>query len=329
MAKRLKFKNNTRRWLPLAVMGYMVLALSWWAVLLYRKISETYQIQLSLLKDSAPTLSGSPSELTADYQRDLFMVFGEGIVFIIILALGLYLINKAYFKEIDVAYQKRNFLLSITHELKSPLAGIKLAFQTLNKHNLESKQKKELIDAALDENSRLEKLVNNLLLAAKFEKDYFVEREKVELNAALQQISENFRIKYPDFQFNFSSTKPLYATLDPEGLKSIVYNLIENAIKYSKHNKIIDIEAKESNGVLIISVRDQGIGIPKSERENVFTQFYRIGSEETRETKGTGLGLYIVKKIVEAHNGSIQILENQPNGSIFRIKLPIKINGDN
>ncbi len=301
----------------------MALALGWWTILLYQKVSDSYEIKSSILDASDPSYAIAYDQLAQEHQRELFMIIGEGIVFVIILGLGLYLINRAYRKEIAIAYQKRNFLLSITHELKSPLAGVKLAFETLKKHKLEKNQEIELIDAAIDENSRLNKLVNNLLLAAKVENEYFVEKELIHLNAVIEEIIETYQFKYPEFKFEFSPSELPAILFDREGVYSIIHNLIDNSIKYSLDKKEIQISTQFHNHNIELQVADQGIGIPEHEQKHVFEQFYRVGSEDTRSASGTGLGLYIVQKIVKAHRGIIQILNNKPKGSIFKIKLPI------
>jgi signal transduction histidine kinase len=301
----------------------MALALGWWTILLYQKVSNSYEIQTSVLDKSAPSYAEDLAQHAQEYQRELVMIIGEGIVFVIILGLGLYLINRAYHKEIEVAYQKRNFLLSITHELKSPLAGIKLAFETLKKHKLEKNKEIELIDAAIDENNRLNKLVNNLLLAAKVEKEYFVEKELIHFNAVIEEVIESYQFKYPDFKFKFIPSELPAILFDREGVYSIIHNLIDNSIKYSIDKKEIEISTRMHNHNIELQVADQGIGIPENEHNHVFEQFYRVGSEDTRTAIGTGLGLYIVQKIVRAHKGIIQIFSNKPNGSIFKIKLPI------
>ncbi len=111
---------------------------------------------------------------------------------------------------------------------------------------------------------------------------------------------------------------------DPVGLTSVVTNLVENAVKYSDPGEHIKIELEKTNNNIFITVADTGQGIAERERENVFRKFYRVGNEETRSAKGTGLGLYIVKQIVEQHEGKISVIDNKPQGSVFRVEMPLK-----
>jgi len=103
----------------------------------------------------------------------------------------------------------------------------------------------------------------------------------------------------------------------------VIYNLIENAIKYSAADAEITVALTGDEKNAYLSVKDTGIGIPGSEKSRIFERFYRIGTEETRKTKGTGLGLFIVKHVVEMHKGSIQVKNNSPKGSIFEVSIPV------
>ena len=310
-------KTNPSRWLPIAVMGYMALAIGWWSILLYRTLTDNFNLQMEKV----------PNDRAADlieeaYQRELFMIIGEGMVFILILGIGLYLINKSYFKELEIALQKRNFLLSVSHELKSPIAGIKLALQTLQKRKLDDKHKDQLLDTAIDENDRLNHLVDNLLLAAKIDKNYFREKEIISLDEEIQKASRKYVSKYPNLNLKVSGDPVPELKFNRHGMESILSNLIENGIKYSSDDPIISIHLDQEQEFIRISIADEGIGVPQKEKKKIFEQFYRVGSEETRKTKGTGLGLYIVKKILDAHNGDINVKDNEPKGTIFEIIIP-------
>jgi signal transduction histidine kinase len=106
------------------------------------------------------------------------------------------------------------------------------------------------------------------------------------------------------------------------GYTSVLINLIENAIKYSDENSEVTIVLSDDETNIFLEVKDKGYGIPKEEKEKVFDKFYRVGNEDTRKSKGTGLGLYIVKRFVEIYNGTVELTDNIPNGSIFKITFP-------
>ena len=117
--------------------------------------------------------------------------------------------------------------------------------------------------------------------------------------------------------------KDIYIYGDRFSFSSVIYNLIENAIKYSAADAEITVALTGDEKNAYLSVKDTGIGIPGTEKSRIFERFYRIGTEETRKTKGTGLGLFIVKHVVEMHKGSIQVKNNSPKGSIFEVSIPV------
>jgi len=114
----------------------------------------------------------------------------------------------------------------------------------------------------------------------------------------------------------------LQITLDEQGITSVVRNLIENAIKYSPLSSLVEVNIQLKKNKLVYDVKDQGIGIDKREKEKIADKFYRVEAEKTRSYKGTGLGLYIVKEIVKMHEGTMQVIDNEPKGSVFRIIIP-------
>ena len=115
-----------------------------------------------------------------------------------------------------------------------------------------------------------------------------------------------------------------FIVADPTAITTIAFNLLENAVKYSPPGEAeVQIIVRQKRGRVFFKVADKGIGIPDEDKGRIFEKFYRIGSEDTRKTKGTGLGLYIVKQIVKAHNGSIVVRNNVPSGSVFEITLPV------
>ena len=110
---------------------------------------------------------------------------------------------------------------------------------------------------------------------------------------------------------------------DKQALSLLILNLLENAEKYSPVQSVISLSLKKKNGKIQLAVADQGVGIPDTEKANIFKKFYRIGNEETRSTKGTGLGLFLVKQIADHHQGTIAVLNNRPKGSIFTLEFPV------
>lgn len=262
-------------------------------------------------------------KLQKSKKTKMYMVVGEGTIFLLLLLYGINLIRKANKKEHEYLDQKNNFLLSITHELKTPLATTKLQLQTLKKHQLSAEKQQELIDIALNQNERLNSLIDNVLLATRMqENEYQMHKEKVDLSDMVTKIaSVNYREAIDSGNLKLNIQPSVNCLIDKLAFPSILMNLVDNAFKYSGELTDVGINLKVKDDLIVIEVSDRGIGIKASEKEKIFDQFYRSGSEETRKTKGTGLGLFIVKYLVEKHGGSISVKDNSPSGSVFQIQL--------
>lgn len=282
--------------------------------------------EINLLKGESPEeviLKGN--ELNETLHKRWLMITGEGIVFISLLVIGIYQVRKTFKKEEALTLQQKNFLLSVTHELKSPIASAKLQLQTLLKHELNREKQKEIITNAVKDTDRLNTLVENILLAAKIENSvYVLEKEKCNLSEYLVDLikSVDHALSHKQ-QIKLEIQSDIHLYLDKNSFPSIVFNLLENAIKYSPENSIITVKLEQQSNKIKLSVIDQGVGVAEAEKQNVFRKFYRIGSEETRKTKGTGLGLFIVDYLVKQHNGSVLIKDNQPKGSIFEVVFSV------
>ncbi len=313
----------------------MLIAIAWWSILLFKMNRDVLQarsrenrilmIADGVIKSDVEFMATDFYKgLLTEYKRQERMILGESIFFVISLIIGVYLINRGYNKEIDAAQQRRNFLLSITHELKSPIASIKLVLETFIKRELSATHINKFSNNALKETERLNVLVNDLLLAARVETAYTPHLEKINLIQFLGEIIERLQNKYPAIAFGFRKPeKEIIIQGDKTGLTSVAVNLLENAVKYSAENPKVSIVVRQDGKAnLRLEFADNGIGIPDKEKSKIFERFYRVGNEDTRRTKGTGLGLYIVNQIVLAHNGTIEVLNNRPKGTIFSISLP-------
>jgi K+-sensing histidine kinase KdpD len=249
------------------------------------------------------------------------MISSEGAVFIFLLLLGGYQIRKTLKKEAALAQQQKNFILSVTHELKSPIASTKLQLQTLQKHELSRDRQQEILGNAISDTDRLNNLVENILLAAKIENSVFI-LHKEDYNLS-EYLTEGLKQTISSFNYNqkvvLDIDPGIHLHIDRTTFPSIVLNLFENAVKYSPQDSTIRISLKKQNGKVVLAVADEGSGISAAEKKNIFGKFYRVGNEDIRKTKGTGLGLYIVDYLVEQHNGTISVKDNQPKGSVFEV----------
>lgn len=306
---------------------YILFQFSWWAYLLIDLNKEVIQNQYrisELIHNDQIILKKEKEVNDQDLKKRMLMVFGEGTVFLFLLIFGIQKTKSAFRKEFALAKQQKNFLLSITHEFKSPLAAIKLNLQTIQKRDLERGKQQEVIKRALLETERINLLVENALFASRLENNNFeLHFETIDLSEFFQHlIQEYIERQDHDHQFKEIILPGVFITGDKMALSSMLFNLLENAEKYSPDNTEIEISLSRHLHEAIITIRDQGIGIDEAERTRIFEKFYRVGNEDTRRTKGTGLGLFIVQHIVNLHKGTIKVRGNHPNGSIFEIRIP-------
>ncbi|MGN6396345.1 MAG: sensor histidine kinase [Mucilaginibacter sp.] len=254
---------------------------------------------------------------------DIGMIMGEGSVFIFVFFVGAYSMHRSINRERKLQEQKKNFLLSVTHELKSPLASIKILLQTIQKRDLTKEQVLDFIGKSLRDIERLDDMVENMLLASKIDNhSYNFPKDKFNLSVLVDSIVNRLQITKCEGtqQIIDAEIEPkIEITGDKFALTSVVTNLIENAIKYSGPCETVDVKLFSRDEKIYLEVADHGIGIADHEKIRIFERFYRVGSEETRNTKGTGLGLYIVKEVLDKHQASIKVKDNRPVGSIFEV----------
>jgi signal transduction histidine kinase len=314
------------KFLSYGVMVYMLMALIWWTILLSRNNNKLYEKNKEIIALTENRRKIDVEDKTyKDFLRNKYMILGEGMVFGISLILGLWFIQKAYTKELNSTANQKNFLLSITHELKSPIAAINLISETLLKRKLPEEKVIDLQKSILSESKRLEKLIDNLLLATKIDSGYQYQFEECNLNKMLEKSIKRIQVQNTEVSIKLAMPEhPVLIKADKESIYSVINNLLENSVKYTKNHPIIQITMNLKKDLIVLIVADNGIGIPDNEKTKVLEQFYRIGNEDTRQTKGTGLGLYIVNKIVAAHQGKLSIQDNKPIGTAITLSLPFK-----
>ena len=314
--------TNKNNWLFYGLAVYVIVQFLWWEVLLARQSKELAEEQkkISALHFSDKALLEENFKLIESKKNhQLWMHIGEGTVFLIFLSMGVLKINNTRKKENELNRLQSNFLLSVTHELKSPLASVKLQLQTLQKHNLEESIRNKLLQKALADNERLLRMIDNVLLASKAENENnILHLQSINLSEALSKLVEQ-SFDENKTRIKIKATETVFVEADEQFISIIFSNLIENALKYSAINTPVEITIQHKNSKAIVSIKDEGTGIADAEKGNVFTKFYRIGNEETRSTKGTGLGLFITKNLCDLHNIQITISDNKPMGSIFTL----------
>ena len=261
------------------------------------------------------------SLLIAERPEKKTMILSEGAVFLLIFISGAYYLQITIKKERKLHDQQKNFLLSVTHELKSPLASIKLYIQTILKRELDRVKIEAFLKNSLKDIERLDDLVENMLIATRIEsRSYSFPKEHFDLSELVSKVAERLQIHTCSTQTIKCNIEPgIYLTGDKFALTLAVSNLIENAVKYSPPCEEIVVELQRESNFIRFSVADKGIGISDEEKLRIFDKFYRVGSEDTRKTKGTGLGLYIVKQVLDNHQAHIKVKNNRSAGSIFEV----------
>ena len=303
------------------LLTYIIAALIWWFIALSSQNQMMTDYKLNELNPAKPDDQQEISKIKDEKRRKTAQYIGEGATFFLLIVVGAVVVFRAVRRQFKQSQQQQNFMMALTHELKTPIAVAKLNLETLQKHKLSEEQQQQLISTTLQEAGRLNTLCNNLLLSSKIEAgDYMLTTEKIDLAELVTESVNDFKMRYPKRNIHLSLSNDIYLTGDRLLLQMAVNNLLDNAIKYSGKEGKIDVELKENDTIKLL-IKDEGKGIPDDEKENIFKKFYRIGNLYTKEAKGTGLGLYLTKKIVEQHNGNIIVTDNDLHGSIFEIKL--------
>jgi len=257
-----------------------------------------------------------------EHEKNLFKYIGEGSTFLVLILIGAGFVYRSVRRQFLLQQQQQNFMMAITHELKTPISVARLNLETIQKHNLDPEKKKKLIRMTLDETERLNTLTTNILISSQLEAEgYRVAKDELDLSDLFKDCIRNFMQRYPERQFVGTIRPDMDVKGDPLLLQLMINNLLENAIKYSSKETPITCLLNDHNDKIELYVIDEGHGIPDREKKNVFKKFYRLGDETTRKAPGTGLGLYLCKKIAEDHNADISVTDNLPHGSNFIVSF--------
>lgn len=270
-----------------------------------RKLAEQYRPELVPTHINWPVLAG-------------------GIIMLAFVLCGLYVIFIYWRRQSRLYAEQKTFIAQITHELKSPLASIRLHLETIRLRNPPPDKMERFLDTMLVDTERLNTLISNFLMAAKLEqRPANAGLTQIDFSAFVQKFVQDFELHLPEGNSLTTRIEPgIFAKVDIEGMEMVLRNLLENAFLYSPASPEVQVDLCKSGKNFILSVSDNGRGVEMKERNNIFRMFYRVrNSGET--IRGTGLGLYIVKSIVKRHKGSIKVQSEGPGrGSSFVISLP-------
>ena len=252
-----------------------------------------------------------------------------GIIFFALIITGLVLNTIFLVREIRRNEQHDAFLNSVTHELKTPIASIKLYLETLKARDVSREKQQEFYDVMLADSNRLLSTVEQVLQASKTrEKKRQMSMTEVSVGKVIADAASIVQNRYHLDESVIRVTEPADDVVvfgDPGELQTVFVNLLDNAVKYSGEEKKISIRTKKSplNNKIDILLKDNGIGIPASELKRIFKRFYRVTGPAAKDAKGTGLGLAIVKSIIEKHGGKITAeSKGHGRGTTFLIQLP-------
>ncbi len=297
---------------------YMVAAFIWWYISLVKQSDQIAEVQFNSLQTNDPALTAKVKSIQNFQLRKNKQYIGEGLTFLFLFLVGAIYVYRSLVKQLRYSNQQQNFMMAVTHELKTPIAITQLNLETLLKRNLEESQQKSILQVSLQETKRLDYLCNNILLASQIDMgNYKANIQVVDCTAIIHSLVTQLKSSMPHRKINTSIDNDIFIKGEPVLIQLLVNNLLDNAIKYSASDTDIDVCLQQQEHKVVLMIKDQGVGVPLEESHKIFEKFYRVGSEFSRSTKGTGLGLYLCKRIADLHNAQLSVAANSPVGSIF------------
>jgi two-component system sensor histidine kinase CiaH len=308
------------------LLTYIIVALVWWFFSLYRQNEMMHSLRKQQLESnlnaSSINFQTELAKIDEQRKRNIAKYILEGGTFLALILLGAAYVYRLVRRQFRVQQQQHNFVMAITHELKTPISVSRLNLETLQRHKLDEERREKLLHMTMQETLRLDDLINNILISSQLEgHSYRISKEDLNFSDLVNDVVHHFETRYCERKLLKNIGDDIDINGDALLLKMLVSNLLENANKYSPKEKAITIELRRDEETIDLTVKDEGCGIKNEEKKNVFKKFYRIGDERTRTTKGTGLGLFLCKKIAEDHGAEIMVEDNQPQGSNFIVRF--------
>lgn len=310
-----------------SLLAYVVAALIWWFISLEKQNRQIAAQQRNDLLEHRQEIAAS--EFTGQWERidrqqskNFTKYLSEGITFLVLIGIGAAWVYRSVRRRIRLQQQQEEFIMAVTHELKTPIAVARLNLETLQRYPLDTEKRDRLLKTTLEETSRLNFLTNNILVATQLAgKDFRTEMTELDLVCLVRDCIRDFQKRFPNREINHSFPEEVVLQGDPLLLQIMINNLLENAQKYAPRNTPIELNLSLTTKTIQLEVVDNGPGIPPAERKRIFDRFYRIENERTRKTAGTGLGLYLCKKIAATHRADIWVSDHLPQGSKFVVQF--------
>ncbi|MGB9111486.1 MAG: ATP-binding protein, partial [Acidimicrobiales bacterium] len=225
---------------------------------------------------------------------------------------------------------RRDFVANVSHELKTPMGALGLLAETLLSEN-EAEVSRRLAQRIHDEAFRISRIIDDLLDLSRIESEESPPREPVLVNLVMAEAAERIRAaaEHRSVEIKLDEPTPPVAVIgDRRQLTSALYNLLENAVKFSYDGGIVEFSAKTEEDEVVIVVGDKGTGVPARDLERIFERFYRVDHGRSRQTGGTGLGLSIVRHVAQNHHGTVQVESREGEGSTFTLRIPTQVRGE-
>lgn len=302
---------------------YIIAALIWWLISLEQQNKTIHQLQKEQVifePEKSSDYNQKIGSIENSEKRNSTKYLAEGAAFLFLIFFGAVYIYRLVRRQFQLQLQQQNFVMAVTHELKTPISIARLNLETMQKHQLDAEKQKKLMQMTIQETMRLDTLINNILISSQFDVNaYKTEKEELDFSSLVQDVVKQFGNRYPDKKIITEIEENIDIKGDPLLLKLLLSNLLENANKYAEKTTPIICKLFLHKGNIQLQVIDEGKGIPDDEKKKVFDKFYRVGNEQTRKTQGTGLGLYICKRIAQSHDADITVTDNVAQGSNFTV----------
>lgn len=307
----------------LTLAGFTLAMVAWWVILMARLTDEKVDI--------AEELGAAPEYIERLHQQEIkrqIMVGSEGVVFLVSLLVGVWLIYRSLVQAHQLRRLQENFLMAVTHELKTPLASMAVYLDTLRSEKISAEKKHQVIPRMKKDLARLDGLVEDILEAGRFEvAAYKPDRQRLDLGALLTDLVNNLAGSNPGRQIKVTRQidEAVYVIADTGVIGRAIRAILDNGVKYSGAAAAdLRVTLQRLRNFAEITIGDQGIGIEKGELHQIFDRFYRVGHELTRACPGTGLGLYLCRQMIRAHGGEVFARSKGiGHGTEFVITLPL------
>lgn len=272
-------------------------------------------------------------EFAQKIRPDLFadefnwIILLEGCFLMLIILAGVYIIFVYWNKQARLNKLQSNFVSSVSHELKSPLASIQLYLETLKYQEVSKEDSEDFVETMLTDTERLASLIDNILASSKYDpKSMQLQFQPVEMGAFIREVVLGLKRQFEErnCQVKLEGEEDLILLLDQRAMRMVFNNLIGNALRYSPVGSPLTIRMQKNKKYCEIEFIDQGMGLDKRDMKKIFKKFYRVTNKDSQNIEGAGLGLFISNEIVRSHKGQIRVFsEGRSKGSVFTVALPL------